>query len=298
MNQWGNVVRNAMTVDVEDYFQVGAFAQSIDPASWDRFPPRVERNTHRLLEVFDECGVKATFFVLGWVAERFPALVREIAEGGHEVACHGYSHQLIYGQTPAVFRGETVRAKRCLEDQVQRAVLGYRAASYSITHRSLWAIDILAELGFSYDSSIFPIHHDRYGIAGSPRWPYRLATDGGRTIVEFPPSTRTILGYQLPVGGGGYFRLYPYPLTRSSLAQINHAEGMPFMFYVHPWEIDPEQPRIKAGWLSTFRHYTNLRRCEGRLRRLLGEFQFAPVKDVLDTLAIPQVSGVTELAKV
>ena len=172
-------MRNALTVDVEDYFHVAAFARRIDPATWDRFPLRVERNTHRLLDLFAEQSVHATFFVLGWVAERCPGLVRAIAECGHEVACHGYSHQLIYGQTPAVFREETVRAKACLEDQAQRPVLGYRAASYSITKRSLWALDILAELGFAYDSSIFPVHHDRYGIPGSPRWPYRLDTPVG-----------------------------------------------------------------------------------------------------------------------
>lgn len=291
-----STLRNAMTVDVEDYFHVGAFARQIDPSTWDQFSPRVEANTHRLLDLFDEYGVQATFFVLGWVAERFPSLVRAIAERRHEVACHGYSHQLIYGQTPAVFRDETVRAKRCLEDQVQRPVVGYRAASYSITSRSLWAVDVLIELGFSYDSSIFPIHHDRYGIANSPRWPYRLSTPAGGSIVEFPPSTRALLGYKLPVGGGGYFRLYPYRFTRSALAHINESERRPFMFYLHPWEIDPEQPRISASLLSTFRHYNNLHRCEGRLRRLMEDFQFGPVERVLDGLSISEVSPVATLA--
>ena len=169
-------MRNALTVDVEDYFHVAAFARQIDPATWDSFSLRVEYNTQRLLDLFAEREVRATFFVLGWVAEHCPGLVRAIAEQGHEVACHGYSHQLIYEQTPAVFREETIRAKVCLEDHAQRPVLGYRAASYSITKRSLWALDILAELGFAYDSSIFPVHHDRYGIPGSPRWPYRIDT--------------------------------------------------------------------------------------------------------------------------
>lgn len=278
-------MRNALTVDVEDYFHVAAFARQIDPATWDNFPLRVERNTRRLLDLFAEQDIRATFFVLGWVAERCPDLVRAIAEQGHEVACHGYSHQLIYGQTPAVFREETVRVKACLEDQAQCPVLGYRAASYSITKRSLWALDILAELGFAYDSSIFPVHHDRYGIPDSPRWPYRIDTDGG-SLIEFPPSTLAVGGHRLPVAGGGYFRIYPYQLTRFALSRINRVEGRPFIFYLHPWEIDPEQPRIRASWLSTFRHYTNLSRCEERLRRLLGDFRFVPAGEVLEKISI------------
>jgi polysaccharide deacetylase family protein (PEP-CTERM system associated) len=285
------MMRNALTVDVEDYFHVTAFSRQIDPATWDRFPLRVERNTHRLLDLFAEQSVQATFFVLGWVAERCPGLVRTIAERGHEVACHGYSHQLIYEQTPAVFREETVRAKMCLENQAQRPVLGYRAASYSITKRSLWALDILAELGFTYDSSIFPVHHDRYGIPGSPRWPYRLDTPSSGSIIEFPPATLAIGGYRLPVAGGGYFRLYPYQLTRFALSRINRSERQPFVFYLHPWEIDPAQPRLRAGWLSTFRHYTNLSQCEARLSRLLRDFSFATAGEVLGSLAIPTVAA-------
>jgi polysaccharide deacetylase family protein (PEP-CTERM system associated) len=284
-------MNNALSVDVEDYFHVAAFARQVDPATWDRFPMRVERYTHRLLDLLDQQGTRATFFVLGWVAERVAGLSRAIANRGHEVACHGYSHQLVYEQTPTVFREETIRAKALLEDQVQRPVLGYRAASYSLTRRSLWAIDILAELGFVYDSSIFPIHHDRYGIPESPRWPYRLTSRTGRTLIEFPISTVSILGYRLPATGGGYFRLYPYALTRWCLARINRVDGQAAMFYIHPWEIDSEQPRISAGVLSTFRHYTNLKRCEGRLRRLLKDFNFAPVKDVLETLTIPAVAS-------
>jgi polysaccharide deacetylase family protein (PEP-CTERM system associated) len=205
------------------------------------------------------------------------------------VACHGYSHQLIYGQTPAVFRAETVRAKACLEDQAQRPVLGYRAASYSITKRSLWALDILAELGFTYDSSIFPVHHDRYGIPGSPRWPYRLDTPGGGSLIEFPPSTLAVGGHRLPVGGGGYFRIYPYRLTHFALSRINRLEKQPFIFYLHPWEIDPEQPHIRAGRFSTFRHYTNLSRCEARLNQLLRDFRFASAGKVLEGLAVSMI---------
>jgi polysaccharide deacetylase family protein (PEP-CTERM system associated) len=275
---------NAMTVDVEDYFHVAAFSRQIKPSSWDRFPLRVERNTHRLLDLFDEQGVRVTFFVLGWVAERLPGLVRTIAARCHEVACHGYSHQFIYEQTPQVFRQETARAKSCLEDQIQKPVEGYRAASFSITHRSLWALDTLVELGFLYDSSIFPVHHDRYGIPESPRCPHRLTTPNGSHIIEFPPSTMSLPGYRLPVAGGGYFRLYPYALTRFALTRINRSESWPFIFYMHPWEIDPEQPRIQTGRLSTFRHYTNLSRCEGRLRQLLEDFQFGSVTEVLERL--------------
>lgn len=287
------MIQNALTVDVEDYFQVAAFTANVDRKSWDSFPLRVERNTHRLLDLFAEHGVNATFFVLGWVAERCPDLVRAIAERGHEVACHGYSHQLIYGQTPAVFREETARAKACLENQVQRPVLGYRAASYSITKRSLWALDVLAELGFFYDSSIFPIHHDRYGIPDSPRWPYRINTHNGGSLIEFPPSTLSVGGYRLPVAGGGYFRIYPYRLTRFALSRLNDGEGRPFIFYLHPWEIDPDQPRIPTGRLSTFRHYTNLSRCESRLRQLLKDFEFAPASKILSGVPIPASSMVT-----
>ncbi|MDS4028148.1 MAG: DUF3473 domain-containing protein [Candidatus Contendobacter sp.] len=280
-------MQNALTVDVEDYFHVAAFSRQIDPATWDRFPIRVERNTHRLLELFTEQGVRATFFVLGWVAERCPGLVRTIAECGQEVACHGYSHQLIYEQTPTVFRAETIRAKENLEDQAQCLVSGYRAASYSITERSVWALDVLAELGFSYDSSIFPVYHDRYGIPNSPRWPYRIDMPNGASIVEFPPSTLAIGGRCLPVGGGGYFRVYPYQFTRFALFRINRVEKRPFIFYLHPWEIDPDQPRIRTGWLSTFRHYTNLSRCERRLYWLLRDFQFLPTREILENLTIP-----------
>lgn len=274
-------MHNALTVDVEDYFHVAAFSKQIDPATWDGFTLRVERNTHRLLGLFAEYDVRATFFVLGWVAERCPNLVREIGKQGHEIACHGYSHQLIYNQSPVVFREETIRAKACLEQQAQCEILGYRAASYSITKNSLWALDILAELGFKYDSSIFPVRHDRYGIPGSPRWPYQIKTPDG-ALVEFPPSTMALMKYHLPVAGGGYFRLYPYWFTRFALARINNSEKQPFIFYLHPWEIDPEQPRIRTGWLSTFRHYTNINRCAECLCRLLGDFQFTTVQKVLN----------------
>jgi polysaccharide deacetylase family protein (PEP-CTERM system associated) len=280
----GAMLSNAMTVDVEDYFHVQAFAAHIDRSSWDGRESRVVANTWRLLEMFDEFGVRATFFVLGWVAEREPALVKEIHARGHEVACHGYSHRLVYTQTPAEFAEEARRAKDILEDITGDPVLGYRAASYSIVRESLWALDILIELGFHYDSSIFPVHHDNYGIPDARREPHRLAAPGGGTIVEWPLSTVNILGFRLPVAGGGYFRLVPYWLTRTALRSINQEGGTPFIFYLHPWEIDPAQPRIQANWLSRFRHYNNLHRCEVRLRGLLADFRFEPIRAVLERL--------------
>lgn len=281
-----------MTVDVEDYFHVSAFADTIDRASWDRRPCRVEANTARLLDLFDGHDVRATFFVLGWVAERYPSLVRDIARRGHEVACHGLTHELIYDQTPDVFRQQTHRAKSVLEDLVQAPVLGYRAASYSITNRSLWALDILVELGFVYDSSIFPVRHDRYGMAHAERRPGTVPTPMQRRIVEYPLTTLAIGGYRLPVAGGGYFRLFPYALTRYAFQRINQRENLPVIFYLHPWEIDPEQPRIAAGALSRFRHYNNLRRCEARLTSLLNDFQFGTARSVLQTLGL--IDGVAD----
>jgi len=281
-----NKVANALTVDVEDYFHVAALAPSIHRDSWESRESRVVANTHKLLDMFDEHKVRATFFVLGWEAERNPALVKSIAERGHEVACHGYSHRLVYEQTPEEFRYETNRSKNVLEDIVGASVDGYRAASYSIVQKSLWALDILVELGFRYDSSIFPVRHDRYGIPNAVRVPHRMQTPQQNTIIEWPLSTAKIGGYGLPVAGGGYFRLLPYWLTRWGLGSINHREHRPFIFYLHPWEIDPAQPRVSAGLISRFRHYTNLEVCEARLRRLLGEFRFGPCRDGLMQLGL------------
>jgi polysaccharide deacetylase family protein (PEP-CTERM system associated) len=233
-----------------------------------------------VLDLFDERGVKATFFVLGWVAEHHPALVREIAGRGHEVACHGYSHSLIYTQTPSQFRQETIHAKALLEAQTQRTVCGYRAASFSITQTARWALDVLAEAGFTYDSSMYPVRHDLYGTAVEAAGPHRIATPNGAELVEFPMTTRTIAGLTLPVSGGGYFRLYPYPLTAWLLRGVN-ASTQPFVFYMHPWEVDPDQPRIPAPLKSRIRHYTNLHSCEAKLRRLIADFQLAPMADVL-----------------
>jgi len=278
-------IRNALTVDVEDYFNVSAFAESINQHDWKAYPLRVDNNTRQLLDLFDEYKVKATFFVLGWAAEQVPGLIREIASRGHEVACHGFSHQLVYNQSPKVFREETLRSKHFLEDLVQSQVRGYRAASYSITARSLWALDILAEAGFYYDSSIFPVRHDRYGIPDARDVPHMLETPAGHSLVEFPLSVAKVFNYRLPVAGGGYFRLYPYAMTRAGLRQINRRR-QPFIFYLHPWEIDPDQPRISASWLSRFRHYNNLDKCEPRLRHLMTDFQFGTVWESLGDLGL------------
>ena len=281
------MIQNALTVDVEDYFHVSAFADAIKRSDWDACQLRVENNTQRLLDLFDTHGISATFFVLGWVAERLPELVEEISNRGHEVACHGYSHQLVYNQKPRDFRDETLRARDLLEDIIQRPVRGYRAASYSITEQSRWALDILVEAGFVYDSSIFPVRHDRYGIPGAPEHPHVLETPAGHRLVEFPLSTVKLFGICLPIAGGGYFRLYPYALSRSGLRHINR-NNRPFIFYLHPWEIDTEQPRVSADWLSRFRHYNNLRRCETRLQRLLADFRFGTVEQVLETQGLLQ----------
>jgi polysaccharide deacetylase family protein (PEP-CTERM system associated) len=279
-------VPNALTVDVEDYFHVAALASSIPRDTWTSRESRVVGNTHKLLSLFEQFEVRGTFFVLGWVAERYPELIRDIAADGHEIACHGFSHRLVYEQSPEEFREETLRSKNLLEDIIGSRVLGYRAASYSVVRESLWALDILVELGFTYDSSIFPVHHDRYGIPDAERAPHRLSTPGGKMIVEWPLATASILGLRLPVAGGGYFRLLPYWLSHWGLASINRRELRPFIFYLHPWEIDPAQPRVAASLLSRFRHYTNLEKCEERLRRLLGEFRFGTAKDSLARLGL------------
>lgn len=284
-------VCNALTVDVEDYFHVAALAPSIRRDSWTSRESRVVGNTQKLLAIFEQFDVRGTFFVLGWVAEQYPQLVKDIAARGHEIACHGYSHRLVYEQSPEEFREETLRAKNLLEDITGSAVIGYRAASYSIVRASLWALDILVDLGFIYDSSIFPVRHDRYGIPNAERAPHRMSTPGGKSIVEWPLATAKILGVRLPVAGGGYFRLLPYWLSRWGLASINRRELRPFMFYLHPWEIDPAQPRVPASRLSRFRHYTNLGKCEERLRRLLGEFRFGTAREGLVQIGLLSDAG-------
>ena len=273
-------VVNAMTVDVEDYFHVSIFDGLVPKSEWESLPSRVEPNTERLLQIFAEANVTATFFVLGWVAERHPNLVRRIAEAGHEIASHSYAHRLVYDMTPAAFRDDIRRSKDVLESAGATAVRGFRAPSYSITPRSLWALDVLIEEGFEYDASIFPIHHDRYGIPLSPRKPYQLDRQCG-SILEAPGSTVRWGALNMPVAGGGYFRILPYAWTKWGIDRINQMESRPAIFYLHPWEVDPDQPRLSAGALSRFRHYRNLDKTESRLRQLLGDFRFGPMAAVL-----------------
>jgi polysaccharide deacetylase family protein (PEP-CTERM system associated) len=273
---------NALTIDVEDYYHVTGFEGCAPRARWDEFPARVEIGTHRILEQLDRAGVRATFFVLGWVAERQPALVRAIHAAGHEIGCHSYWHRLIYTQTPDEFRADLRRGRDVLQDLIGERVVAYRAPSFSVTRRSLWALDVLIEAGFLVDSSIYPTLHDRYGLARAPLAPHRIERPAGE-IWEFPLAVWRRLGYPLPVGGGGYLRLYPYWLTRHALAAIN-AAGRPFAVYLHPWELDPEQPRLRPGLLRGFRHYVGLRHTEDRLRRLLQEFHFGTIADVFSWL--------------
>jgi polysaccharide deacetylase family protein (PEP-CTERM system associated) len=276
-----SVIQNAFTIDVEDYYHVSALASAIPRDTWSSRESRVAASTDRILALLDERRIKGTFFVLGWVADHVPNLIRRIASLGHEVACHGYSHELIYRQSPEVFAEETRRSKRLLEDLIGMPVVGYRAASFSITPRSSWALDTLIDEGFAYDSSIFPVRHDRYGMPGAARAPGFVNAPSGRRIAEFPMSTAAMGPVRVPVSGGGYFRLLPYWFTRRGLRSINAQENQPFTFYLHPWEIDAEQPRVKTGFVSRFRHYTNLSRCETRLRQLLGDFRFTTMRNVL-----------------
>jgi len=261
------IPRNVVSVDVEDYFHAEAFSDVVDRARWDSYASRVEPNTRRLLELLAALNVHATFFVLGWVAERFPALVREIAAGGHELGCHSYWHRLIYKLDPAEFREDTRRAKNVIEQIAGQPVTGYRAPTYSVIDRSVWALDILTELGFTYDSSIFPIHHDRYGMPGAPRAPFRFQTPSG-PMTEFPITTFRLAGHNLPVGGGGYLRLLPRLYTRLGLKRVQK-EGLPIVIYIHPWEVDPEQPRLPGRLSSRLRHYTNLSQTLARFQSVL-----------------------------
>ncbi|MDO4575653.1 MAG: DUF3473 domain-containing protein [Planctomycetia bacterium] len=273
-------VKNAMTVDVEDFYQVSAFEQFIPAECWETYPQRVHLGLMRILDTMERRQVRGTYFILGWVAEHFPELVREIANRGHEIGFHSRSHQLIYNMTPEDFREDIHRGKALLEEVAGREVRAFRAPSFSITEKSLWALDILAEEGFLYDSSIFPIHHDRYGIPNANIHIHALETVHGE-VREFPPAVVRKFGQNLPVSGGGYFRLYPYWLTRRWLRQINRER--PFVFYIHPWELDPEQPRLPFGSRATqFRHRVGLRKNAKKLDCLLRDFSFGPLSEVID----------------
>lgn len=259
---------NIFSVDVEDYFQVEAFSDIVSRDAWPSYTLRVEANTQRILDLLDAHGVTATFFVLGWVAERLPHLVRAIADRGHELACHSYWHRLIYKLSPEEFAADTRRAKDVIEQAGGQQVFGYRAPSYSVTRKSLWALEILIEAGFTFDSSIFPIRHDVYGIPDAPRTPFQLVTPSG-VLTEYPITTfRLGIGPNFPVGGGGYLRLLPFWYTRMGAGRAA-AENVPLIAYVHPWEVDPDQPRLPGRPRSRLRHYTNLSRMHDRLGTLL-----------------------------
>lgn len=272
---------NILTIDVEDYYHVSAFEPVVRFEDWDRYESRVEGNTCRILDILAAASVKATFFLLGWVAERRPGLVKAIQAEGHEIASHGYRHRLLYTMSREEFRHDTERSKAILEDLCGVPVVGYRAASYSVTQETLWCLDILRELGFQYDSSIFPVHHDRYGIPHYKRFPHWIAGSHGGGIWEIPPSTLRLGKVNVPIAGGGYLRLLPYWFVRWGIQRINEKEGQPAVVYVHPWELDAAQPRLRGPWLSVFRHYVNLSQTEARLRRLLREFRFESLRQAI-----------------
>lgn len=273
------MLTNAMTVDVEDYFQVSAFERYIPREEWDRLPCRVERNTDKILSLFADNGVKATFFTLGWVAERYPSLIKRIVAEGHELACHGYSHRRATTQTPNEFAEDVGRAKSRLEDAGGVRVKGYRAPSYSIGAGNLWALQVLEDLGFDYSSSIYPVKHDLYGMPEAQRFAFR--PDNAPKLLEIPVSTVTLGEKNFPCGGGGFFRLFPYPLSRWAINRVNQIDRQAAVFYFHPWEIDPAQPRQSGIDLKTrIRHYLNLSRMEYRLGKLLRDFHWNTMDNV------------------
>ncbi len=274
-------MKNALTFDIEEYFHAEVFARTLSPEEWPSLASRVVDTTERLLDILDYADVRATFFILGWIADRYPTLVQDIAGRGHEIACHGYGHQMIQRQSRLEFAKDLQQAKTAIEDAAGTAVIGYRAPTFSVVRETLWSLEVLWEAGFQYDSSIFPIVHDRYGIPDAPRFPHRVPITNGHGIVEFPLSTITFLGRRLPVAGGGYFRLLPYSVTRRAIQHLNKREQQPAIVYLHPWELDVHQPKVRVGWLSQLRHSINTHSTEGKLRRLLRDFRFAPVRDIL-----------------
>ncbi|TAK84353.1 MAG: DUF3473 domain-containing protein [Betaproteobacteria bacterium] len=267
---------NALSFDVEDYFQVTGFERVVSRADWEKFEPRFQIGLAKILETLERHEVRATFFFLGWIAERYPEAVREVARRGHEIGIHGYEHRLIYEQTPEAFEADLRRAIEAVRKSYDGPILGHRAPSFSIRHDSLWALEVLNGLGFRYDSSIFPFKRERYGIDGAPTRPYKVC--GG--MLEFPMSTVSVLGKILPVAGGGYLRLYPYAVTKHAIAAMN-ADGRPAMVYIHPWELDPEQPVINADLGNRVRHRVNLNKTEARLEALCRDFRFGPAREVL-----------------
>lgn len=283
-------IRNALTVDVEDYFQVAAFMDVIARDTWDSFERRVEASTDRLLEQFARHGAHGTFFTLGWVAERHPALVRRIVAAGHELASHGWDHTRADAQDPPTFAADVRRARLLLEDIGGTEVRGYRAATFSIGPKNPWAFDVLADQGYTYSSSVYPVRHDTYGAPDAPRLPYR---PGSGRLWELPMTTVRALGHNLPCSGGGYFRLLPYTVFRRGLARFNRTEGQPGIFYIHPWEVDPGQPRVAAARpLARFRHTVNLSHTEPRLDRLLADFRWDRIDRAFDAVLAPPMAAV------
>jgi polysaccharide deacetylase family protein (PEP-CTERM system associated) len=278
-------ITNALTIDVEDYFQVSAFAPHIARSDWHRRECRVERNVDRILDLLERNEVKATFFTLGWIAERYPQLVRSIVAEGHELASHGYGHERVSDLTPATFDADIRRAKAILEDQSGTPIIGYRAPSFSIGAANLWALDTLARAGHRYSSSIYPIRHDHYGMPDAPRFAHRINAD----LIEIPPTTLRVLNRNLPSSGGGYFRLLPYSFSRWMLKRVNAVDGQPAVFYFHPWEIDVDQPRVDGiGAKTRFRHYVNIDRMEARLQQLLADFAWGRMDEIfLADAALP-----------
>jgi len=291
-------MQNILSVDVEDWFQVEAQTEAIRFADWHSFRMRVLPNVLTLLGIFDRYGVRATFFVLGWVAEKLPDLIDHIAARGHEIASHGYAHRLVRRQTPEEFAEDVGRSLEVIRKSVDVRVKGYRAPSFSVGERTPWAWKVLADFGLEYDSSIFPIHHDTYGSPDLPRFPFRIELDDGRRIDEIPLTTVRVLGQNFPAAGGGYLRLFPYWYTRRAIRAVNRV-GHPAVVYLHPWEIDPHQPRTKLSLVSRFRHYTNLSTTEYKLEHLLADFRFGTVEEFrqqIDPETLPRLA-VAELAR-
>jgi polysaccharide deacetylase family protein (PEP-CTERM system associated) len=272
---------NALTFDIEDYYQVEAFKEFIPFEEWPQYPSRVVANTKKVINILDEYNVKATFFMLGWIAERFPDIVKQLSDDGHEIATHGYAHRMVYKQSRTAFEEDLVKSIEILEKISGKKVIGYRAPTYSIIEESFWAFDVLIRHNLLYDSSIFPIMHDRYGVPNGERFPYTIEREDGQTILEFPLSTLRLWKWNFPIAGGGYLRLFPYWFLKKSLQWINRQEK-PGIIYLHPWELDPEQPRIPdIPRMARFRHYLNLRSTATKLRNLIRDFEFAPIRDIL-----------------
>ncbi len=275
------MITNALSVDVEEYYNGVEFEAAVPSCERHKLPSRVEMSVGLVLDLLARSGVLATFFIVGEVAVAHPTMVRRIAEGGHEIGCHGYRHEPISCQGPEQFRTDVHRAKAVLEDLSGMAVMGYRAPNYSIGPEQAWAYDVLLEEGFRYDSSIYPIVHDRYGDPAAPRFPYEVPRNGRGGLIEFPIGTARLLGMNLPIGGGGYFRLFPTQWIQRGIQRVNRNERQPIMFYFHPWELDPDQPRPPMPWCHRFRHYVNLHRVESKLQCLFAEVTFAPAREVL-----------------